>query len=205
MLNEEPSKQIISLGAGFDTTYFLLKNKFPDAQFTYIEVDFPDVCRAKAQKFHDCPELQGMIGCEIDPSTEITTLQYKLLHGDLREVSELERKLSSYTLKEAPTLIIAECVFSYIESEKIDELLQSLTGLFDNAGIIVYDIICPNDAFGRTMMQNLAARGIQLKGVSKYPNVQSQVARYQRYFERAQGFDMLQIYNTCVDTNEKHR
>ena len=41
----------MSLGAGFDTTYFWLKeaNASLDEQVTYIEIDFKDVVTKKSQ------------------------------------------------------------------------------------------------------------------------------------------------------------
>lgn len=35
-----PKGQVVSLGAGFDSNYFLLKERYPEAQFQYYEVDF---------------------------------------------------------------------------------------------------------------------------------------------------------------------
>ena len=42
---------ILSLGAGFDTTYFWLKgaNADLDEQVTYVEIDFKDVVTKKSQ------------------------------------------------------------------------------------------------------------------------------------------------------------
>ena len=151
------------------------------------------------------PELAQVIGAEIVAGAEIETLEYKLLHGDLREFRGIEEKLRRLTLKEGPTLVIAECVFSYIEGNLVDELISSISQLFDHVGFIIYDIIGPNDAFGKVMTQNLAARGIVLKGTQSYPTVNSQIQRFQRYFQQVQGFDMQQIYDSCLNVDEKHR
>ena len=202
---DEPSKQIISLGAGFDTTYFLLKQKYSESNFTYIEIDFPDICLAKSEKFLQSEQLTSLIGEDFTRNSEILTLNYKLLHGDLRESQPIEQKLRTFTLKEAPTLIIAECVFSYIDSDKIDELINRLCLLYDNLAFVIYDIIEPNDAFGRIMTKNLNTRGITLKGIQKYPSLNSQISRFSKWFEHVQGFNMLEVYNTCVDRQEKNR
>lgn len=203
--DEDQSKQIISLGAGFDSTYFYIKNKFPEAKFTYIEIDFPDVCSAKVEKILESQELLKEVDGEVLAGHEIVTLGYKLLHGDLREFAGIEEKLRRYTLKEGKTLVIAECVFSYIEAEVVDALLGSISGLFDNLGIIIYDIIKPGDAFGKVMTQNLAARGIYLNGIQKYPSVDSQRVRFSRFFQNVQAFDMHQIYYSCLDRIERDR
>ena len=182
-----------------------MKSKYPDSQFNYIEIDFPDVCLEKTQKFLDNPELSSLIPGQITPGQEIFTLNYKLLHGDLRASASVEEKLRGATLKQAPTLIISECVFVYIEAELVDELMERVVELFDNCAAIVYDIIGPNDAFGKTMLTNLAMRGIQLKGIFKYPLVNDQKSRYGKWMERVQAFHMLDIYRKCVDKDEKRR
>lgn len=201
----EPSKQIISLGAGFDTTYFLMRSKFPNNEFTYIEIDFPDICASKTRQFLQHPELSSLIPGEIIPDQEIMTLTYKLLHGDLRDATGIEAKLRGCTLKEAPTLIISECVFVYIEAEIVDGLMEKISNLFDHAALIVYDIINPKDSFGKTMLSNLSSRGIHLRGIHKYPGVSDQKTRYEQFFSRVQAFHMLDIYNSHVDSREKHR
>jgi O-methyltransferase involved in polyketide biosynthesis len=201
----DQSKQIISLGAGFDTTYFLMRSKYPESEFSYIEIDFPDVCRKKTEKFLESPEMQELIPGEIVIGEEIVSLCYKLLHGDLRDSQMVEEKLRLFTLKSSPTLIVSECVFAYIEANQVDELMARLAGLFDHCAAIVYDIINPNDAFGKTMVINLSLRGIQLRGIHKYPLVPSQKSRYEQWFERVQAFHMLDIYRKCVDISEKHR
>ena len=48
-------KQIISLGAGFDTTYFCLQKRYKENKcWRYIEIDYPDVVERKIKlaKFH---------------------------------------------------------------------------------------------------------------------------------------------------------
>lgn len=46
---KEERVQILSLGAGFDVTYFWLRDVLPDvSNLKYVEVDFPDVTERKA-------------------------------------------------------------------------------------------------------------------------------------------------------------
>lgn len=182
-----------------------MRSKYPESEFTYIEIDFPDVCAEKTQRFVDNPELSSLIPGQITPGQEIFTLTYKLLHGDLRAAASIEEKLRGVALKEAPTLIISECVFAYIEAELVDELMERLARLFDHCAVVVYDIIGPNDAFGKTMMSNLAMRGILLKGVYKYPSVDEQIRRYGKWMDRVQAFNMLDVYRKCVDVEERRR
>jgi tRNA wybutosine-synthesizing protein 4 len=41
--------QILSLGAGFDTSFFNLKSTFPNVCFNYIEVDYQEVVVKKVE------------------------------------------------------------------------------------------------------------------------------------------------------------
>lgn len=39
--------QVVILGAGFDSSFWRLKAKFPKLKLRFVEIDFPDVCRRK--------------------------------------------------------------------------------------------------------------------------------------------------------------
>ncbi|CAM8935515.1 unnamed protein product [Rhodiola kirilowii] len=87
-------KQILSLGAGFDTTYFQLqvlvvadlqmKRKPP---YLYVELDFKEVTSKKASLINTCPKLRHKIGGNATimpgyiPSRRVRVLHVK---GDIR-------------------------------------------------------------------------------------------------------------------------
>ena len=58
-LTTSPSspKQIISLGAGTDTRYFRLRDKYPTTRILYHEIDFPMNTAAKLIAIHQHPQL----------------------------------------------------------------------------------------------------------------------------------------------------
>ena len=53
--SESGRVNILSLGAGYDSTYFWLKSKTPDldSKVDYIEIDFPQVVKRKATLIRD--------------------------------------------------------------------------------------------------------------------------------------------------------
>ncbi|XP_076923365.1 leucine carboxyl methyltransferase 1 homolog [Bidens hawaiensis] len=53
-------KQILSLGAGFDTTYFQLKDE-GRAPHLYVELDFKEVTCKKSTIIENSPQLRGKI------------------------------------------------------------------------------------------------------------------------------------------------
>ncbi|KAL5705371.1 hypothetical protein ACHQM5_023681 [Ranunculus cassubicifolius] len=53
-------KQILSLGAGFDTTYFQLQEE-GTAPYMYVELDFKEVTSKKAALIETCNQLRDKI------------------------------------------------------------------------------------------------------------------------------------------------
>ncbi|KAJ5500784.1 Leucine carboxyl methyltransferase eukaryotic [Penicillium expansum] len=127
-----------------------------------------------------------------------------------------------------PTLLISECCLVYlspIEAEQVvafftqrlfghgkpvpgpENILHEARANVAPLGLILYEPIRPNDAFGRTMVSNLAARGIQLKTLSRYASLEAQRCRFQD-----QGFgdgqaaaDIEFIWKRWVNEDEKER
>ncbi len=44
-----PDAQVLSLGGGFDSNYFLLRRRLPEASFRFLEVDFPELIKQKVR------------------------------------------------------------------------------------------------------------------------------------------------------------
>ena len=83
-----------------------------------------------------------------------------------------------------PTLLISECCLIYLSPAEADAVLEYFTRIFSSSvplAIAIYEPIRPNDAFGRTMVSNLTARGIQLQTLEKYANLAAQRDRLKRY------------------------
>ncbi|CAI7595518.1 unnamed protein product [Penicillium discolor] len=127
-----------------------------------------------------------------------------------------------------PTLLISECCLVYLSPLEANQVVAFFTQrLFGHGnpvpgpgdilqaaqpnvaplGLILYEPIRPNDAFGRTMVSNLAARGIQLKTLPTYASLEAQRGRFQD-----QGFgdgqaaaDIEFIWKRWVNEDEKER
>ncbi|CAI7632479.1 unnamed protein product [Penicillium viridicatum] len=127
-----------------------------------------------------------------------------------------------------PTLLISECCLVYLSPIEAEQVVAFFTQrLFGHGkpvsgpgdtlqeaqvsgaplGLILYEPIRPNDAFGRTMVSNLAARGIQLKTLPTYASLEAQRGRFQD-----QGFgdgqaaaDIEFIWKRWVNEDEKER
>ncbi|PYI29839.1 leucine carboxyl methyltransferase [Aspergillus indologenus CBS 114.80] len=130
-----------------------------------------------------------------------------------------------------PTVLISECCLIYLEPEEARRVVEFFVQVFDAPavegqagaggagaaaetgagaaalGIIVYEPIRPDDAFGRTMVANLATRGIQLQTLHRYASLAAQRARL-----RAHGFrdgqaaaDVDFLWERWVAAAEKER
>lgn len=109
-------------------------------------------------------------------------------------------------LKQAPTLVVAECVLVYMTPSESFPLVAALGALLKNAVFAVYEQIKPDDAFGRQMLHNLRERGCPLRGIVATPDLESQKNRFLKGgWSRAVAHDMATIYQCHIDPEERIR
>ena len=238
-LGAKPSgrKQIISLGAGSDTRFFRLKQNFPDTDLVYHELDFPSNTTAKikqlrrppfvnlaaklcrvdlaASNVHISSDGAGLISSE-SPNYFIHAQDVRMLSADARDqgLGNHQPPRPSGVLTTIPTLLISECCLIYLSPEEADSVLHHFTSMFSDEiplGIVIYEPIRPHDAFGRTMVSNLMARGIHLQTLNAFDSLEAQRARLRKHgFGREQGEmaraeDLDFIWKQWIDESEKER
>ncbi len=146
-------KQVISLGCGFDPTAFqLLSDPALRDQFAlYIDVDFGDLTTRKRSMILNAAELCDLICLDANaanptaPKNALHTEKYHLLPCDLTQMDQLERLLTAIEgfSFEHPTLLISECVLTYVPTKQSDFILSSLANRFENVTLIIYEQIHP--------------------------------------------------------------
>ncbi|KAJ5614030.1 hypothetical protein N7528_007684 [Penicillium herquei] len=215
-------KQIISLGAGSDTRVFRLFTSRQPSNLIYHELDFAVNTSAKIRAIRTTPLLQQALGIESSSNDVIVsqagdalhTSSYHLYPLDLRSLSSSSSpsELLPHVDTTLPTLLISECCLIYLSPTEATEVVSFFTERLLGPqtaplGLVLYEPIRPNDAFGRTMVSNLATRGIQLQTLHKYASLEAQRERL-----RGQGFtsgqavaDIEFIWNRWVDEEEKER
>jgi len=195
--------QVISLGAGYDTTYWrLVEEGTPLAN--YVELDFPGVTAKKCFLIKRQKELVAGVAAggeegEIRLSrTELHSTRYHLCAADLANTQEVEAKLQESGLDfSAPTLILAECVLVYINADKSEKLLQWLADKFTSAVFLNYEQLNMGDRFGQVMLDNLLSRGCVLAGVSACRDSASMSQRFSSAgWDSATTWDMNQVYSS---------
>lgn len=148
----------------------------------------------------------------------------KLLQADLRKVDQLKTILLESGIDvTVPTFILTECVLVYIDKKSADDLLKMLSSLFcnnANGGNSVaeqastcmwlsYDMIRPDDMFGKTMLSNLTAAGHRIPGFQDYPSLTAQQERFHSTgtgdWDVVKSITMLEAYQDVISSNEKQR
>ncbi|KAL3475904.1 S-adenosyl-L-methionine-dependent methyltransferase [Aspergillus californicus] len=226
----EKKKQIISLGAGSDTRVFRLLSSPEGHNMVYHELDFAVNNAAKIKAIRGTPLLQRVLGSAervniSDAGDELHSPAYHIHAVDLRTLAQVagsESDTSPATgpvnrLQETvdttlPTLLLSECCLIYLSPDEADGVVRYFTqtlfsGRTETLGLVLYEPIRPDDAFGRTMVANLATRGIQLQTLHKYASLDAQRKRL-----REQGFDEGQaaadvdfLWGWWVSETEKER
>ncbi|PRP82504.1 leucine carboxyl methyltransferase 1-like [Planoprotostelium fungivorum] len=214
-------KQLVILGAGFDTTYFQLKKANaiePEDEsagykrFDIYEVDLPEVVHKKRMIINKQAELKNLISTEWDTQVRsdangLHSPNYHLMSVDLHSVQKLNDTLVQAGInKSLPTMFISECVLVYLKPEYSDEIVRWSAREFPTSGFATYEQIRPNDPFGMVMMDNLEKRGCPLLGARAYPTLDSQMKRYVSLgWKSCEALDMLDIYNRILDSKEVQR
>ncbi|XP_076824972.1 leucine carboxyl methyltransferase 1-like isoform X2 [Clavelina lepadiformis] len=194
--------QIVSLGAGLDTTYWRLgsENMLP---IRYIEVDFLDVVVRKIRCISAKVPLHS---CLSDFSTQddescLHCGSYHLVSADMRNLGELEEKLKQSGIDySVPTLFLTECVLIYMSPEKSNAIIQWVAEKFSDAAFINYEQIHMNDTFGQVMISNLKARQCLLAGAEACTSLKAMEDRFINVgWHNAQCQDMWSTYNGLPD------
>ncbi|XP_016283801.2 tRNA wybutosine-synthesizing protein 4 [Monodelphis domestica] len=209
-----PGRQILSLGAGFDSLYFRLKVAGHLTRAAVWEVDFPDVAERKAARIRGTPELAGLAGpplseVESGPNSALrfASQDYRLLGSDLRDLPALRDALEATGLDSAaPTLLLAEAVLTYLEANNAAALLAWASGYFANALFVLYEQIGPHDPFGRVMLQHFQRLNSPLHGLASFPDVAAQRRRFlDAGWQACSAVDMNEFYRGFLSAEERRR
>ena len=200
--NPNQRKQIISLGAGSDTRFFrLCAGKH---SVVYHELDFEENVNPKRNAIRNASDLSRMTTAQPDGSS------YHLHAIDLRVLTNKSPPILPDFDPDLPTLILSECCLCYFPPDLAISVLNYFTmNIRGSHGMILYEPIRPFDPFGRTMMSNLASRGIELRTLKKYYSLDAQRRRLKLAgFESGQGArDVHQIWESdaWVSATERER
>eukprot|EP01125_Pyxidicula_operculata_P019711 TRINITY_DN7166_c1_g2_i2.p1 TRINITY_DN7166_c1_g2~~TRINITY_DN7166_c1_g2_i2.p1 ORF type:complete len:279 (-),score=28.67 TRINITY_DN7166_c1_g2_i2:94-930(-) len=207
---EAGGTQVISFGAGYDTNYFRLKERFLSGTsklkcVKYFEFDFPHVVKHKSLVIKHTDALHKLLNdYKIEDNGDISSLDYSLMGVDLRDLADIEKLLIRNGVDfNSPALFLSECVLIYINPTDSGKLIEWTTRMFQQSVFIIYEQIHPHDAFGEVMINNLMSRGVPLSSIMEYPDLQSQRQRMMKFgYQHVVALDINQICNLMIDRNE---
>lgn len=114
-------------------------------------------------------------------------------------------------------MIISECCLVYLSPTEAVNVVSYFTrtlfpcsvgeGPSTPLALILYEPIRPDDPFGKTMVSNLAARGIQLQTLHRYASLQAQTERLREHglVSGQAAADVDFIWDKWVSDAEKQR
>lgn len=197
-----PRKQIVSLGAGSDTRFFrLCAGKY---KVRYHELDFEKNVAPKRAAIRSSEQLSRLTMSQEDGSL------YQLHAVDLRDLTNKSPPILPELESDVPTLLISECCLCYLPPDTASSVIQYFTmHIKGSLGLILYEPIRPFDAFGKTMVTNLASRGIELRTLKRYFSLDAQRQRLRLSgFKGSQGArDVHQLWqdDNWVSSDERQR
>ncbi|KAL1597205.1 carboxy methyl transferase for protein phosphatase 2A [Paraconiothyrium brasiliense] len=211
-------KQIVSFGAGTDTRYFRLRDKYPNEHIVYHELDFPTNTAAKLSSIQRSPELQDALGASHFPlvshGDSYHSTWYNLHALDLRSLANATPETLPqlpHLDPNKPTLILSEMCLVYLQPSIVSNIMHTFLTHYlrpsTPASLVLYEPILPHDAFGRTMISNLSTRNIALPTLLSYPELGDQRARLKQYgfVDGARAADTSFIWREWVSGKEKER
>ncbi|KAG5755490.1 hypothetical protein H9Q69_001595 [Fusarium xylarioides] len=217
-------KQVVSLGAGTDTRPFRLFFSESRPGLVYHELDFEVVTSKKLRTVQATPKLRNILKdatqlTEHSWSANPTGCEYYCHGQDLRGFSQSktpkEEDETEPTTKEIslpglrtdiPTLLLSECCLCYLTATEASDVLNFFSSRIPNLGTIIYEPIRPDDAFGKMMVSNLAARRIQMPTLQMYQTPEDQRARMSKAgFEKVYHMTIEDIWQNWVSADEKRR
>ena len=196
---EKDSKiNIIILGSGFDTTYFNLMSE-GYSNIEVYEFDYKEIIDKKLKYISKAKPLVEIINKNKN--------NYHLINCDITNKKLFSETLNNIKIGENDlTVVICECLLVYIEENVTLEMLSCLTNKFDNLYMLEYDLIGPDDPFGKEMVDNLKTRDIHLKGFNEVKNINDQENRLKKAnFEDINIVDMYHIYFKVLPLEDRKR
>ncbi|CEG50489.1 leucine carboxyl methyltransferase 2-like [Plasmopara halstedii] len=231
---------IVSLGAGFDTLFFrLLAQRQFTGSISFTEVDCNAIVDAKKvllndkqvraqlfQKYANDLTVAESMEDNVAWQCHVSCATYSLIACDLGDIQRLNSSFKTAGVdRNLPTLILAECVLSYLAPEKGTELLQWLAATFPSGSIAVYDPIAlqggseknneqsdretieGSDAFSSTLQRYFAVKGCSLRGATGYRTAADHARRFLAFahWHNCRILDMNSVFAACTSVEEKRR
>lgn len=215
--NFQARRQIINIGAGYDTTVFNFAKFYPGAKdlgFKVLEVDLSVVVRkkikfirSKAPFLQFCEQNFNDFAMDDGPDPKISSDKYSMRSCDLNDLESFRKVLQEEGLDpQAPTLIISECVMVYLEPSSVRGLITFMADTFSQSVFMDYEMFNPFSNFGKIMIKNFKERGVPLVGIDNFKSLPEIQQMYTDCgFDSCRAVDMHTIFTQLLPKHEIQR
>ncbi|KAG0201080.1 Leucine carboxyl methyltransferase 2 [Mortierella sp. NVP41] len=203
---------IISLGCGFDPTYFRLatlrKAKESKTQLKYIDIDYPTLITERLYMVRTQDTLHSLLPQDptVDDVGEFVSDTYSCLGIDLRNLGQLRKGLEAAGVTAGlPILVISEVVLSYLEADESDAVIKFFAG-YPDATFILHEQCIPSydvedelenlHPFASTMFRHFQRTMTPLKTLQEYRNLPDHRERF-----RSLGWPKCDLLNMNLFTD----
>lgn len=135
-----------------------------------------------------------------------------LLSADLKNVDVLLQAMDESRFDfSVPTLLISECVVVYMDKPSVTALCKGLADRFHQEAAaqalwVSYDMVNPDDVFGKVMRRNLRDGGINVPGFTDFPTLEAQGERFTHYgWEGATSITMAAVFRDIISPRDRQR
>ena len=185
---ERERRQIVVLGAGFDTAFLRLRDGGLTAGVMFVEIDFPLVMENK-RRLLAASGLEGQ--------------GWHLIGQDLRDTKSLLTKLRAIPGFDvsAATLFVSEVVLTYMRPSQSSRLIKWAALNFPHLSFFTYEQVYTRDPFGLVMMQHYTNIGSPIYTAAEYETALEQETRFLNLaYQHVRSVDMNSFfYNHTSD------
>lgn len=209
------SNQIISFGAGFDSTYFRLEANGSLPNTVFYEVDFPQLVKRKSGLIRNNTQLGDLLQNQVFHDSDgdhsfgvcISSDKYHLLGVDLKQLDTLQDVFNQAGLNfTSPTLLLSECVITYIDTASSDALISWAAKSFTNSAFISYEQVLPHDPFGIVMQRHFQKLNSPLNAIQTYSTMEKHRSRFiDQGWQSSDVVNMHQYYSQVLALEERRR
>ncbi|KAF9915328.1 Leucine carboxyl methyltransferase 2 [Lobosporangium transversale] len=194
---------VISLGCGFDPTFFRLKllqeRRETRTKLKYIDIDYPTLIMERLYMVRNQEKLFDLLpeNPSKDDVAEFVSDTYSCLGVDLRNLNELEKRLEEAGITKKggqqqtrmPILVVSEVVLAYLEAEESDAVIKFFAD-FPEATFVLHEQCIPTfdvdeqgnenlHPFALTMFRHFERTMTPLKTLREYMSIEDQRDRFQ--------------------------
>lgn len=133
------------------------------------------------------------------------------ISADLSDLDLLEREFSRHGVSRSrATLLLSECVMTYMSPESSSNLIQWAATYFTSSGgpgavFVVYEQTTPTDPFGKIMVRHFKKFGSPLRCIGSFPSYDAYEDRYSSLGWTPRLVDLNRVFMSLVPEEERQR